>query len=112
MKDEDIFKELFDDKERYTHVPLPSSVYRILKPKSKDGYVLHAFINHERVSLGDKYDHDAMILGYDKWDGCCFMRGPGVACDYDSEPFHTWDNLAKDIALSNPQLAVKKRIKK
>lgn len=112
MKEDVVFKELFEGNERYTHVPLPSSVRRILKPKDKDGYILHAFIHHEKKSLGDIIDHDAMILGYDKWDCSCISRGPGLACDNDGDPNHTWENLAKELAESYPYLAVKKRDKK
>ncbi len=104
MKEND-FKELWEGNKTYEHVPLPESVLKILKRQHK-GFVLHAFIYHDKKNWADGKDHKSMILGFDKiLSSNSISQGPGVACGMDP-CVHEWDDLAREIAASYPEYAL------
>ena len=98
MKDDDIFRELFANKPKYEHVPLPDEVLEILKPKDENDYILHAYIVHDEKET-------ARVLAYDKWNGSYIMQADGLASSQFDTP---WVMMAKELARDNQRLKKKK----
>ena len=100
-------KELWDkvgfNSEKYEYVPLPSEVTKILKRKKGDDVLLSYYYYNK----GEK----SMMLHYVSYDGYNLHAKAGYSSGQIDVPNH-WQAMAKDIAQSWPEYAIKKRDKR
>lgn len=102
--------------ERYEYVPIPTAVWRILKPKV-DGQVLLCYYKHKN-EWGRCLDTDTertLLLHYVSYDGYALTQGGGYSFTHYIKEEKLNDaiiKVAESIAIDWPQYAVKHRKKK
>ena len=114
--DKEIWDKMKLNPERYEYVPIPTAVWRIIKPKRGDQVLVCHYVHKD--DGGRSLDTDTertLLLHYVKYDGYTAWQGAGYCFTHFIKEEKLKDKIlqvAQEIANDWPEFAVKHRKKK
>ena len=114
--DKEIWDKMKMNPERYEYVPIPTAVWRIIKPKVGDKVLVCHYVHKDE--WGKTLDTDTqrtLLLHYVKYDGYTAWQGGGYSFTHYIKEEKLKDKIlqvARSIAEDWPEYAVKHRTKK
>lgn len=111
--DKEIWDKMNMNTERYEYVPIPTAVWKILKPKVGNKVLLCHYIHKNMFDRNLDTDTErTLVMHYVSYDGYHFEQYSGYSFTYQFKEEKLKDKLievAKEIAETWPEYAVKHR---